>query len=196
MCSNLTIVEKQKIVEQLKSETIENVSESSGLSRRIIRHIKKVSLGMDPLNNLRSAVETNQNNNPSESKNKKLAWAQRKEIIAACDRGVTKANVAKRYNVPVKIVYAICAQKNQSFDLAKPKSSKPLDKMPKSTFDIDDFKRYYSNEDKAKSIPYFWEKFDPENYSIWFCEYKYSDELTKVKLILHLYAFNINTNKV
>jgi hypothetical protein len=47
-------------------------------------------------------------------------------------------------------------------------------------FNMDDFKRFYSNEDEAKSIPYFWEKFDPENYSIWFCEYKYPEELTKV----------------
>lgn len=63
---------------------------------------------------------------------------------------------------------------------AEPKSSNPFDAMPKGTFDMDDFKRYYSNQDVDKSIPYFWEKFDPENYSIWLGEYKYNDELTKV----------------
>lgn len=63
---------------------------------------------------------------------------------------------------------------------AEPKSSNPFDSMPKGSFDFDDFKRFYSNEDEAKSIPYFWEKFDPQNYSIWFCEYKYPEELTKV----------------
>lgn len=63
---------------------------------------------------------------------------------------------------------------------AEPKRKNPFASMPKSSFDLDDFKRFYSNEDESKSIPYFWEKFDPENYSIWLGEYKYNNELTKV----------------
>lgn len=63
---------------------------------------------------------------------------------------------------------------------AEPKRKNPFASMPKSSFDLDDFKRYYSNEDESKSIPYFWQKFDPENYSIWFSKYKYNNELTKV----------------
>ena len=27
------------------------------------------------------------------------------------------------------------------------------------------------------SMPWFWENFDHENYSIWYCEYMYPDEL-------------------
>lgn len=69
---------------------------------------------------------------------------------------------------------------------AEPKSSNPFDAMPKGTFDMEDFKRFYSNEDEAKSIPYFWEKFDPANYSIWLGEYKYNDELTKVFMSCNL----------
>ncbi|CAF4832029.1 unnamed protein product, partial [Pieris macdunnoughi] len=69
----------------------------------------------------------------------------------------------------------------------KPKESKdPFDTMPKGTFNMDDFKRCYSNEDEAKSIPYFWEKFDPEHYSIWFAEYKYPEELAKVFMSCNL----------
>lgn len=68
----------------------------------------------------------------------------------------------------------------------EPKSKDPFDSMPKGTFNFDDFKRFYSNEDEAKSIPYFWEKFDPENYSIWFGEYKYPEELTKVFMSCNL----------
>ena len=45
----------------------------------------------------------------------------------------------------------------------EPKSKDPFDTMPKGTFNFDDFKRCYSNEDETKSIPYFWEKFDSEN---------------------------------
>lgn len=51
--------------------------------------------------------------------------------------------------------------------------------MPKGTFVMDSFKRVYSNEDTAtKALPYFWESFDSENYSIWFAEYKYPEDLT------------------
>lgn len=62
----------------------------------------------------------------------------------------------------------------------------PFDQFPKGSFVMDDFKRYYSNEDTAKSIPYFWDEFDPDNYSIWYCEYKYPEELTKVFMSCNL----------
>lgn len=56
-----------------------------------------------------------------------------------------------------------------------------------STFVMDEFKRVYSNEDTAtKAIPYFWEHFDKENYSIWYCEYKYPQELTLVFMSCNL----------
>lgn len=70
--------------------------------------------------------------------------------------------------------------------LMEPKSKDPFDSMPKGTFNFDDFKRVYSNEAEDKSIPYFFEKFDSENYSIWFGEYKYANELTKVFMSCNL----------
>ena len=37
---------------------------------------------------------------------------------------------------------------------------------------MDEWKRTYSNEDTEKvALPYFWSKFDKENYSVWFSEY-------------------------
>lgn len=37
---------------------------------------------------------------------------------------------------------------------------------------LDEFKRVYSNQDiLTEAIPYFWKNFDPEVYSIWYCEY-------------------------
>lgn len=69
---------------------------------------------------------------------------------------------------------------------AEPKSKDPFDAMPKGTFVMDDFKRSYSNEDESVSIPYFWSKFDPQNYSIWFGEYKYNNELSKVFMSCNL----------
>ncbi len=44
---------------------------------------------------------------------------------------------------------------------------------------IDNWKRVYSNEDtREKAIPWFWEHFDAEDYSLWKVKYKYDDELT------------------
>ena len=47
-----------------------------------------------------------------------------------------------------------------------------------SKFDMDEFKRTYSNHDTLTvALPYFWEKFDREGYSIWFAEYNYPEYL-------------------
>lgn len=70
--------------------------------------------------------------------------------------------------------------------LMEPKSKDPFDSLPKGTFNFDDFKRCYSNESEAKSIPYFFEKFDPEHYSIWHGEYKFTQDLTKVFMSCNL----------
>jgi len=68
----------------------------------------------------------------------------------------------------------------------KPRVEDPLSPLPAGTFDMEDFKRFYSNNDEDKSVPYFWEKFDKENYSIWYSEYKYNDELTKIFMTCNL----------
>jgi len=68
----------------------------------------------------------------------------------------------------------------------EPKSKDPFDLLPKGTFNMDDFKRFYSNEEESKSVKYFWEKFDPQNYSIWYAEYKYPTELSKVFMSCNL----------
>jgi len=62
----------------------------------------------------------------------------------------------------------------------------PFAAFPKGTWNMDDFKRCYSNEDEDKSIAYFWEKFDKENYSIWFGEYLYPQDLTQVFMSCNL----------
>jgi len=70
---------------------------------------------------------------------------------------------------------------------AEPKQKDPFAEMPKSTMNMDEFKRVYSNEDTAtKAIPYFWTNFDKENMSIWFCEYKYPEDLTQVFMTCNL----------
>jgi len=72
-------------------------------------------------------------------------------------------------------------------DYDEPKQKDPFAEMPKTSFNMDEFKRVYSNEDTAeKAIPYFWKNFDKENCSIWFCEYKYPEDLTQVFMTCNL----------
>ena len=52
---------------------------------------------------------------------------------------------------------------------------------------MDEFKREYSNKDTlTEALPYFWKNFDKENFSIWYCEYKYNDELSKIFMTANL----------
>ncbi|CAF2919768.1 unnamed protein product [Rotaria sp. Silwood2] len=69
----------------------------------------------------------------------------------------------------------------------EPKQNDPFAGMPKSTFNMDEFKRVYSNEDTAeKAIPYFWANFDKDHCSIWFCEYNYPENLTQIFMTCNL----------
>lgn len=61
---------------------------------------------------------------------------------------------------------------------------------------MDEFKRVYSNEEESKSIAYFWEHFDKENYSIWFGEYKYNNELQKVFMSCNLISGKIHVESI
>lgn len=56
-----------------------------------------------------------------------------------------------------------------------------------SSFVLDAFKRCYSNEDTATTaIPYFWEHFDKEGWSLWKSTYSYNDELKKIFMTSNL----------
>jgi len=56
-----------------------------------------------------------------------------------------------------------------------------LDSLPPSKFNLEEWKRQYSNEDtRGVAVPWFWNNLDKEGFSIWFCEYKYNSELEKL----------------
>jgi elongation factor 1-gamma len=72
---------------------------------------------------------------------------------------------------------------------AEPKQKDPFAAMPKGTFNMDEFKRVYSNEDTlTKALPYFWDNFDASANSIWYCDYKFPKELTLVFMSCNLIA--------
>jgi elongation factor 1-gamma len=64
---------------------------------------------------------------------------------------------------------------------AEPKAKNPLDDLPKSAFNLEDWKRAYSNLDTrgpGGSLEWFYEKFDKDGFSIWRVDFKYNEELT------------------
>lgn len=70
---------------------------------------------------------------------------------------------------------------------AEKPSKDPFAALPEGTFVMDDWKKVYSNEDtKTVAMPYFWKNFDKENYSVWFGEYKYPEDLKMVFMSCNL----------
>jgi elongation factor 1-gamma len=63
----------------------------------------------------------------------------------------------------------------------EPKAKNPLDDLPKSTFNLEDWKRAYSNKETRGpdgSLEWFYKNFDKEGFSIWRVDFKYNEELT------------------
>ncbi|XP_078284322.1 elongation factor 1-gamma [Rhinoraja longicauda] len=72
---------------------------------------------------------------------------------------------------------------------SEPKSKDPFAHLSKSPFILDEFKRKYSNEDTLSvALPYFWENFDKEGWSIWYSEYIFPAELTLTFMSCNLIA--------
>lgn len=59
-----------------------------------------------------------------------------------------------------------------------PKPKHPIDLLPRATYPLDEWKRFYSNHEEKESLKYFWENVPFEEYSIWRVDYKYNSELT------------------
>ncbi|EON96143.1 putative elongation factor 1-gamma protein [Phaeoacremonium minimum UCRPA7] len=61
---------------------------------------------------------------------------------------------------------------------AAPKPKHPLEALPRATFPLDEWKRYYSNHDTPEALKWFWENIKLDEYTLWRVKYKYNDELT------------------
>lgn len=59
-----------------------------------------------------------------------------------------------------------------------PKPKHPLAELGPSTLNLEDWKRFFANEEtRESSLPHFWKIYNPEEYSLWRVEYKYNNEL-------------------
>jgi len=60
----------------------------------------------------------------------------------------------------------------------KPKKKDHFADCPATEFNMETWKRFYSNNDADKFFPYIWENFDAAGWSWWHCVYKYNEENT------------------
>ncbi|KAG5520339.1 hypothetical protein RHGRI_033045 [Rhododendron griersonianum] len=75
----------------------------------------------------------------------------------------------------------VVGEEEEEAPMPKPKPKNPLDLLLPSKMILDDWKRLYSNTKtnfREVAIKGFWDMYDPEGYSLWFCDYKYNDENT------------------
>lgn len=78
-------------------------------------------------------------------------------------------------------------EEDEDLEEKEPKAKSALDLLPKSSMDLDEWKRTYSNNDtRPVALPWLWEHFDAEGYCWFFCEYKYNNELQKVFMTSNL----------
>lgn len=78
-----------------------------------------------------------------------------------------------------KAAAAPAAADEEEEPAAAPKPKHPCEALPKASFPLDEYKRFFSNNETPDAMKYFWEKVPlEEEYSVWRCDYKYNDELT------------------
>lgn len=79
------------------------------------------------------------------------------------------------------------ADDDEEAPVEKPKEKNPLDLLPPTKLNLEEWKRFYSNnETRPTALNWFWEHYDPEGYSIWRVDYKYNDELAKIFMTCNL----------
>lgn len=65
---------------------------------------------------------------------------------------------------------------------AEPKSKHPLDALPKPTMPLDEWKRKHASCNRTRTwetvLPWFWEHYKPEEYSLWRLDYLDNHEIT------------------
>ncbi|KAE8687417.1 Elongation factor 1-gamma 2 [Hibiscus syriacus] len=123
--------------------------------KKIIGEVKQAET-MPPVTLKKPAAQ------PKETKPKAKA-EPKKETKKEAEKPPAKAEAAEEEEAP------------------KPKPKNPLDLLPPSKMVLDDWKRLYSNTKtnfREVAIKGFWDMYDPEGFSLWFCDYKYNEENT------------------
>uniref|UniRef100_A0A5B6Z410 Putative elongation factor 1-gamma-like n=1 Tax=Davidia involucrata TaxID=16924 RepID=A0A5B6Z410_DAVIN len=102
--------------------------------------------------------------------------SQPKEAAKSKPKDEPKKEAKKQVQEPAKPKAEASEEEEEA---PKPKPKNPLDLLPPSKMILDEWKRLYSNTKtnfREVAIKGFWDMYDPEGYSLWFCDYKYNDE--------------------
>jgi elongation factor 1-gamma len=118
------------------------------------------------------------------------AWctvAQKAKKPAA--KPAAKAAAEKKEEEKPKPAAKKAAKSDDEEEDEEPKEKKPknpLDLLPKSNFQLDEFKREFSNKKLDEAMDFFYKNFDPAGYTLWYAKYKYNDELSKIFMSTNL----------
>lgn len=96
---------------------------------------------------------------------------------------------ANKKATPAPKAAAAAAHHDDDEEQAAPveRAKNPLDLLPPSKFNLEDWKRFYSNNDtRPTAINYFWTNYDPAGFSIWRIDYKYNSELARIFMTCNL----------
>lgn len=92
--------------------------------------------------------------------------------------------------VPKKETKAAAAASNEEDSELAVEERKPmsaLELLPKSSFNLEEWKRVYSdNETRPVATDYFWKNYYPAGFSIWKLYYKFNEELKKKFMVCNL----------
>ena len=109
-------------------------------------------------------VESNENNEDNEENDGKKGKKGKKEKQGNHGVVLEKKKEKKPY-VPSMLELP-------RFNI-KEKENNPLDSLPQSKFDLENFKKkFMSNSNLKGAMRDFWKTYDPEGYSLWHIEYK------------------------
>ncbi|KAI9377563.1 hypothetical protein POPTR_019G077000v4 [Populus trichocarpa] len=107
--------------------------------------------------------------------------SQQKEPAKPKEPAIPKAKEEPKKETKKESAKPKAEEAGEAEEAPKPKPKNPLDLLPPSKMILDEWKRLYSNTKtnfREVAIKGFWEMYDPEGYSLWFCDYKYNDENT------------------
>jgi len=107
--------------------------------------------------------------------------------IKLCETPLAPAKKEKAAKKEAAAPAAAAAAPAPAAEPKKPKAKGPYDDLPKSSMDLDEWKREYSNNDTREgALPWLWKNLDTEGYSLWHCNYKYNGELEKTFMSANL----------
>lgn len=106
---------------------------------------------------------------------------------ALCTKTMEPQSASPAAKPAAPVVAAAAAAQEEEEEAPKPKEKNPLDLLPPTKFNLEEWKRFYSNNDtRPTAIDWFWQNYDAEGYSMWRVDYKYNDELSLIFMTCNL----------